>query len=244
MAIEETNEWICSAVDVEGGIRPGSKIKPVMRGVAANDLRWDKGQTLKIYFVNGDQIQQQTFMDIANLWIIDGVSLKLETTSDKKGSHIRAWIGPIKNEKSESINKYESLIGKQSMNPNYRDKVTFTVADVTDQSRMLHEFGHALGLVHEHFHKDFPYHWNREAVYNDLKELGGNWTNEAYVNRNVFHEDPEGKLPKDDEVTPFDGSSVMIYPIRSNWTVEKKGFTWGKELSEGDKATIRKLYSA
>ena len=67
MATEETNEWICSTVDVEGGIRPGSKIKPVMRGMAAKDLRWDNGQTLKICFLNGDENQQKTFMGTSKI---------------------------------------------------------------------------------------------------------------------------------------------------------------------------------
>jgi hypothetical protein len=235
MAIEETNEWICSTVDVEGGIRPGSKIKPVMRGMVAKDLRWDKGQTLKIYFDNGDKSQHQTFMDIANLWIIDGVSLKLGTTDDIKGSNIRASIGGKLN---------ESLVGKQNTHPDYKDKVTLKVANVTNQSIVLHEFGHALGLVHEHFHTGFPYHWDRDAVYNDLKKLGGPWTDARYIDRHVFHEDPAGKLPADDELTPFDPSSVMIYTIPSNWTVEKKGLMPGKELSSGDKDTILKLYRA
>lgn len=235
MAIDEINEWICSTVDVEGGIRPGSKIKPVMRGMAAKDLRWDKGQTLKIYFVNGDQSQHQQFMDIANLWIIDGVSLKLETTDDIKESNIRASIG-------EKLN--ESLIGKQSTHPDYKDKVTLKVANVTNQSIVLHEFGHALGLVHEHFHVDFPYHWDRDAVYNDLKKLGGPWTDAKYIDRHVFHEDPDNRLPVDDEITPFDPSSVMIYTIPEHWTVEKKRLMPGPKLSNLDIDTILTLYRA
>jgi len=246
MAIDETNEWICSAVDVEGGIRPGSKIKPVMRGMAAKDLRWDKGKTLKIFFVHGDQDQHQKFMVIANLWIIDGVSLKLETTNDKKESHIRVWIGFSQNPQpgKPPIPLNNSLIGTQSMHQNYRDQVTLRVANVTDPSIVLHEFGHALGLVHEHFHADFPYSWNRNAVYEDLKKQGGPWVETAYIDRHVFHEDPAGKLPADDEIKPFDPSSVMNYTIPSNWTVEKKGLMPGKELSSGDKATILELYRA
>ena len=234
MAIEETNEWICSTVDVEGGIRPGSKIKPVMRGMAAKDLRWDKGQTLKIYFDNGDQSQHQKFMDIANLWIIDGVSLKLETTNTKKESHIRVYIGGDKN---------LSLVGTQSMSPTVSGQPTLWVSNVTD-SIVLHEFGHALGLVHEHFHSDLPFTWNKEAVYKDLGEFPNQWKPD-YIDRHVFKIDPEKKLPLDEEVTEeFDPLSVMMYTVKASWTIEKKSFMPGRKLSNLDIETILTLYRA
>jgi len=233
MALEETDEWICSTVDVEGGIRPGSQIKPVMRGMAAKDLRWQTGQKLKVCFLNGDQKQHKDFMDIANLWIVDGVSLKLDTTNDQKGSHIRVTIGG---------NRNLSLVGKESMLPSESEKPTLWVSTVTE-SIVLHEFGHALGFVHEHFHSNLPFTWNKEAVYKDLGEPPDNWTRE-YIDRHVFKIDPMNRLPADEEITRFDASSVMMYTIKAEWTMEKKAFMPGKSLSEGDKDTIRKLYPA
>ena len=61
MALKETNEWVCSTIEVEAGIRPGSLIKPVMRGMAAKDLRWQNGQRLKVCFLDGEQSQRQNF---------------------------------------------------------------------------------------------------------------------------------------------------------------------------------------
>jgi hypothetical protein len=233
MALEEANEWICSTVDVEGGIRPGSKIKPVMRGVAAKDLRWNNGQTLKICFLNGDQNQRQNFMDIANLWIVDGVSLKLAITNDKKESNVRVKIGG----EEKPVNK--SLIGKESMSPTVKSEdPTLWVSSVTN-SIVLHEFGHALGLVHEYSHPDANIQWNKEVVYRDLAAPPNKW-DKPYVDKWVFEKFDASK----EVITDFDPSSVMIYPIRKSWTIDGKTIEIPSELSDGDIKTIRKLYPA
>jgi hypothetical protein len=231
MASEDKEQWICTALDVEGGIRPGSPIKPVMRGVAAkNDKRWKRGQTLLIYFVNGDQNQCKKFKEIADLWII-GTSLKLETTSNIHLSNIRAWIGL-----TDGKRKNSSEIGIDSMDPRLKEKPTLRVSEVTEDM-VLHEFGHALGLVHEHAHPGVNIEWNKDQVYSDLKE-SDNWE-PGYIDQWVFEKFDSSKQ---EVITSFDSLSVMMYPIRKNWTKNLEPREISKVLSEGDKATIRKLY--
>ena len=172
-------------------------------------------------------------MDIANLWMVDGVSLKLDTTNDPKESHIRVSIGG---------NANLSLVGKESMLPSESEKPTLWVSNVTE-SIVLHEFGHALGLVHEHFHANLPFTWNKVAVYKDLGEPPNSWKPE-YIDRHVFKIDPAHRLPADEEITEFDALSVMMYTVKAEWTMEKKAFMPGIRLSERDKITIRRLYPA
>jgi len=226
MANEENEQWICTALDVEGGIRPGSPIKPVMRGVAAKDKRWPAGTTLNVCFLDGDPGKHNQFMNIAKAWFLDGVSLKLDQTNDISKSHIRVTFG--------RVNK--SYIGTQSND--HRGQWTLTVSDVTPD-RVLHEFGHALGLVHEYCHPNANIQWNKEVVYSDFAGYKKPW-DKATVDKWVFEQFDSSK----EVITNFDIASVMIYPIRKNWTTDGKTREVPMKLSEGDKATIRQLYPA
>jgi len=104
---------------------------------------------------------------------------------------------------------------------------------------VLHEFGHALGLVHEQAHKDANIQWNKDEVYLDLKKEGPKWTKD-YVDTWVFEQFDKSK----EVITKFDIESVMMYPIRKGWVTGVKPREVPMKLSEGDKATIRKLYPA
>jgi hypothetical protein len=230
MASEVNEQWICTALDVEGGIRPGSPIKPVMRGVAAKDKRWPADTKLKVFFLEeGPVDKQKRFMDIANLWFDDGVSLKLDQTTDIANSHIRVTF-------KNGFNN--SLIGIDSLHPNFRTKSTLNVSDVTED-RVLHEFGHALGLLHEYSHSERNFTWIEANVYRDYKK-DFNW-DKSMVDTWVFEKVANMKK---EEITNFDISSVMVYPMRKDWTTSNIAFPVPSKLSPGDKATIRKLYPA
>jgi hypothetical protein len=44
-----------------------------------------------------------------------------------------------------------------------------------DDAACVHEFGHALGLIHEHQNPNRAIQWNRDAVINDLQGPPNNW---------------------------------------------------------------------
>jgi len=231
MASEEKEQWICTALDVEGGIRPGSRIKPVMRGVAAKDLRWEQGTNLKVYFLQGTTNMHNQFMEIAKEWLPPGeVSLTLGQTTNINDSHIRVTFDP-----KSALGEYWSLIGTKSNNA--RGKSTLNVANVT-RSMVLHEFGHALGFVHEQAHKDANIVWNKDQVYKDLYNANPEFWTKANVDAWVFEKFDSSKQI----ITEFDIESVMMYPRRTNWTKNYPPGEIPDMLSEGDKASIRKLY--
>lgn len=112
---------------------------------------------------------------------------------------------------------------------------------------VLHEFGHALGLVHEHQNPNITYTdengveregipWDKQAVYDFyLQEYG--WEQEK-VNSNVFERYDANIL----KATAFDPKSVMIYTIQGKFTGGRFEVDWNNELSEMDKAFIATLY--
>ena len=100
---------------------------------------------------------------------------------------------------------------------------------------VLHEFGHALGLVHEHQNPGGSFNWNKENVYRDLGLIG--WSKEQ-VDVNMF--DPIAQ--SESNFTAFDPSSIMTYVIPATWTTD--GFSVGlnQTLSAQDKSFIHAQY--
>jgi serralysin len=112
--------------------------------------------------------------------------------------------------------------------------------DSTDDSLrrvVLHEFGHALGFIHEHQNPLNSIEWNRDAVIAELSGPPNNWSPED-IEINMFDQ------PSPSEVfwTPVDKSSIMMYPIPSSWT--KDGFSVGlnTELSSKDRELAKQVY--
>ena len=97
---------------------------------------------------------------------------------------------------------------------------------------VLHEFGHALGLIHEHQNPDKPISWNREAVIAALSGPPNNW-DPATIENNIF----KRYDPADLSTTPTDPDSIMMYPIPATWTTD--GFSVG--LNSGLSATDREF---
>jgi hypothetical protein len=102
---------------------------------------------------------------------------------------------------------------------------------------VLHEFGHAIGLIHEHQNPKGGIKWNKPAVIHDLSGPPNNW-DEATIENNMFRFYP----PTEVVATDVDASSIMMYPIPRAWTVD--GFSAGLngELSENDKNLMRNVY--
>lgn len=99
-----------------------------------------------------------------------------------------------------------------------------------------HEFGHALGLIHEHQNpKGGGIAWNRDAVIADLSGPPNNWT-EATIEENIFKK-YEGVVG-----TKVNSKSIMMYPIPRAWTRDETSADLNSELSETDKAFIAENY--
>ena len=77
-----------------------------------------------------------------------------------------------------------------------------------------------------------------DAVYADL-EGDPNFWDKATIDSNVFAKFDESRII----TTDFDKASVMIYTVPSHWTTDGRSFMPSSKLSDGDAATIRKLYA-
>lgn len=102
---------------------------------------------------------------------------------------------------------------------------------------VLHEFGHAIGLIHEHQNPATTIPWNRAAIYEYYSGPPNYWTR-AEVDRNLF----QLYAREQTQFTAFDRDSIMLYPIPQEFTDGDFTVGWNQTLSPTDKAFVAAWY--
>lgn len=95
----------------------------------------------------------------------------------------------------------------------------------------LHEFGHVLGMRHEHASPACPIAWDRNFIFRDQGDT-------VSTHNNILRKEN----PTDSEFSPFDPRSIMIYNIPPQWTKNGIKTSRGTTLSETDKKWARTYY--
>ena len=129
-----------------------------------------------------------------------------------------------------------SVIGREASNvPKTEPTMNFGWFDV---GTVLHEFGHALGLVHEHQNpKGNDIQWDVPALNAYMKRTQG-W-DAAQVQTQVIKKYNSNQL----NGSTFDPNSIMLYFYPADLTTNNKGTTHNTALSAVDKKTISDAYS-
>lgn len=138
-----------------------------------------------------------------------------------------------------------SYIGTDALDPTlHQDAPTmnfgwFSPATPNDELQrvVLHEFGHALGLIHEHQSPAASIPWDREAVYEYYAGPPNFWSPEQ-VEHNIFDRYNYAQA----NASAFDPASIMLYPIPPEFTRGKLTVGWNRTLSKTDCEFIRHLY--
>lgn len=196
--------------------------------------RWEPGTNLTIRFMSGSTTLQDRVVNAANTWL-QFANLQFDFR-DSGPTDLR--IDFIEGNGSWSfIGTDARLIDASRPTMNYG----WLKDDTPDDEVMrvvLHEFGHAIGLIHEHQNPlGGGVQWNREAVIRDLSGPPNNWDQQTIEN-NMF-------APielADVEGTNVDTTSIMMYPIPQTWTLDGTTAGLNSALSETDKTFIRDAY--
>ncbi|KAF2972741.1 hypothetical protein GQX73_g684 [Xylaria multiplex] len=193
---------------------------------------WDTGHTLKIYFMGGSKRVCQKVKKYAQEWT-KHANIEMEFMTHVEGSEIRV---AFENKGSWSV------VGKDCLNRN-ENEATMNLAWLTDTTpdnklarTVYHEFGHALGCVHEHQNPVGGIQWDKEKVYHFYANNMGWDTNKV---------DTDVLVPCDRDMTQFslfDKDSIMLYHFPKELTVNGYFVQANKVLSSTDKEFIGKMY--
>lgn len=201
------------------------------RGLADNYYLWDNGKTIYIKFLSGSKAMQDKVKAIAKEWeryanlhfeFVSVGASNIRVNLDNKGGH-NSMIGTLANNASPD---------ERTMNFDTTDFKTYAAMRRT----VLHEFGHAIGMLHEHYSPVAGIPWNKEAVYAELKKSQG-WDKET-VDVNLFQQYNVSYT----NGTKYDRKSIMHYPVFARWTTNGYSVDWNNDLSEGDISLIGLLY--
>lgn len=182
---------------------------------------WINGSTLRVRFLSGSTSQRDLVKRHAPTWC-QHANLRFSFTDDP-AAEIRVTFDPN--------DGAWSYIGTDARSiPVYAPTLNL---GWLEQDVILHEFGHAIGLAHEHQNPQGGIQWNEPAV---IASLSGppNYWDEATIRYNVL------ERYRFDQVngTAFDPKSVMLYGFPASWTLNGVGTSSNSTLSDLDKAFV------
>lgn len=203
------------------------------RGTLTTNSKWTSGQIIRIKFLNGDNILQEKVKQYANYWTTLA-NIKFQYVLANENADIK--IGFKWNNDGDSWS-HVGIGGKfvSQTEPSMNFGFDTNTAETTINSLVLHEFGHVLGLVHEHQSPAGNIPWDKPKVYEYYKSKG--WSVED-VDSNIF---TKYSLTTTN-YTAYDNLSIMHYPISSSLTTNGYSVAYNYNLSVTDKTFIEKMY--
>ena len=198
--------------------------------------QWSSGEVVSVSFLDGDDRVKEKVKRYAQEWTsVCRANINLEFRKDTTETKIRISF------------RYPgswSALGRACMGIQDRSQPTMNFGwlkpdSPEDEMRrvVLHEFGHALGLIHEHQNPRGGIRWDREAVIRDLSGFPHFWDAQT-IESNVFKPFAEAEV----RATPVDEKSIMLYPIPPHWTHGRFSAGLNAFLSKGDCELIRAAY--
>lgn len=212
---------------------PGAPARGPLRMALVTGRKWMPGRTLRVGFMGGDAFVQNKVKDYAKQWS-GYANLGLEFVNDPNAD-IRVAFQP--GEGSWSWIGTEALVipkNEPTMNLGWLTRGT---PDEEYSRVVLHEFGHALGCLHEHQNPAASIKWNKPAVYRYYMGPPNNWP-KADVDGNLFDTYARSKT----QFTDFDPESIMIYAIPPEHTLDGYSVSSNEVLSRTDIDFIGKMY--
>jgi hypothetical protein len=194
---------------------------------------WENGRRIRVTFLDGDPVVQAKVEQIAREWEAE-VNLRLDFVTSG-ASEVRVSFL----EQGFSW----STVGTDAMTvPRTRATMNYGWLDpgtsLREYQRVVrHEFGHALGMIHEHQNPaavgKIP--WDKPKVYAHYAQQGWSKTDVDFNIFGVYDEDATN-------FTEFDPTSIMQYAVPDSLTIGSFAIGWNTALSDHDRQFMRRNY--
>ena len=212
--------------------------EPDLAGLSDRELalcsgkKWKNGRTLKVRFMDGAPDVQAKVEACSHVW--------------SKYANIKFDFGEREDAEIRISFMEEgswSYLGTDAL-PIPRDEPTMNFGwlhsgspDEEYERVVAHEFGHALGCIHEHQNPTANIPWNEDEVYKYYTGPPNNWPEQQVLNKllNKYSQ-------TETQFAEFDPESIMLYPIPKEHTTGGYEVGWNHALSEQDKKFIWETY--
>lgn len=225
------------------------------KGIYRDSSLWGPNYPkLRVCFFEGSQALREVVANVAKEWMGDDNSVKLDFGKPGK----RRTCQPDNGKEMQirvmfSKEGYWSQVGQNSVVFAKQDEPSLNLGGFMnvppDQlsdyeiGTIRHEFGHALGIEHEHQNPkggcDNEYNW--KLIYSYLEGPPNNWSKEQ-IDWNLRQASGD-----DLKLTKFDKDSVMLYQFPADFYKKGQGSKCfvpqpNSQISSGDRALLAAMY--
>ena len=192
-----------------------------LRGISPLGKTWMNGSTLRVRFMGGTAAQRAKAREQAGWWEVVA-NLKFDF-NDAPDAEIRIAF--------DANDGAWSYIGTDCRSIP-RNEATMNLGFL-DGGTAAHEFGHAIGLAHEHQNPAGGIQWNEAVV---IREMAGspNFWDEQTTRHNILQRYSVDQV----NATEFDPQSIMLYFFPAEWTTNGIGTEANEVLSAMDRQFI------
>ncbi len=211
---------------------PGGRSLGRPRMALISQALWKPGTTIKVRFMDGEPGVQRKVEDVAHTWedhanlrfdFGDHADATVRISFEQEGSW--SYLGTV----AQQIPAHEPTMNYGWLTPDSEEEEYWRV--------VLHEFGHAMGAIHEHQSPDVQIPWDKEAVYAYYARQG--WSR-TQVDNNLF----KAYSPEGIQFSRFDPQSIMLYAVDNALTIGDWEVGWNTRLSGQDQGFIAAQYPA
>lgn len=199
-------------------------------GVMDMSSKWTNGSTIRVKFMGGSANVRQRIMQYAKTWE-QFANIKLNFVeygdADIRISFMRGGYYSVVGTMAKRVPQSQQTMNYEGFDDNLPDYML--------KRTVLHEFGHALGLLHEHKSPFSKIQWHKDRTYAYYLQTQG-WSPQQ-VDDQVMN-----RYTVTMTNSEYDPHSIMHYPVPAFLTVDGYEVNWNNDLSESDKKLIREMY--